>query len=121
MPQDRIGGEILKGHIGTMVLSVVGDRSRHGYEIMKILSERSEGVFELRQGTIYPMLYALEEEGLIRSRDETVDGRRRRMYSLTAAGKKRLSEKKATWRVFVAAVNNVLEPARMGVVAHEAI
>lgn len=118
MRQERIGGEILKGHIATMVLSVIGMRPRHGYEIMKILSERSEGVFDLGQGTIYPMLYALEEEQLVRSSDEMVDGRRRRMYSLTAAGKKRLAEKRETWRVFQEAMNRVIEPARTGVLSY---
>jgi len=121
MPEKQIGGEILKGHVAALVLAVVGEGPRHGYDIMKILSERSEGVFELGQGTIYPLLYALEEEGLVKSSDEVVDGRRRRMYSLTSKGRKRLAEKRETWKVFQAAVNNVLEPRLKGGLAYAGV
>ena len=114
MAREQIGGEILKGHIATMVLSVIASKPLHGYEIMKILSRRSSGVFELGQGTVYPLLYALEEQGLVKSADEVVAGRRRRLYSLTASGRRQLADKKRTWRAFVAAVNAVIEPARMG-------
>ncbi len=113
--KQRIAGEILKGHMRTLVLAVVADEPAHGYHIMKQLAERSGHVFDLGQGTIYPALYALEEKGLLRSRTQTVGGRRRRVYSLTAAGRKSLEERAQRWDVFQAAVNDVLRPCRLGV------
>ncbi len=111
MDKDRIGGELLKGHITTMILAILGDRPRHGYDIMRTLSDRTEGVFDLGQGTIYPLLYSLEEQGLIHSATQMVDGRRRRVYSLTSAGRKHGQERKAQWRVFQEAMNRVIEPS----------
>lgn len=112
---ERIAGEMLKGHMPTLVLAVVADGPAHGYQIMKQLAERSRHVFELGQGTIYPLLYALEEEGLLRSRTQTVGGRRRRVYSLTAAGRKGLEQRAQRWDVFQSAVNDVLRPCRLEV------
>jgi len=109
----RIAGEILKGHMPTLVLAVVGNGPAHGYSIMKQLAERSGRVFDLGQGTVYPVLYALEEEGLLRSREQTVGGRRRRVYSLTTAGRRSLAERAARWDTFQAAVNSVLGPLRL--------
>ncbi len=111
MGKERIGGELLKGHITTMILAILGDRPRHGYDIMRTLSDRTEGVFDLGQGTVYPLLYTLEEQGLIRSASQMVEGRRRRVYSLTAAGRKHGQERKAQWQVFQEAMNRVLEPS----------
>ncbi len=110
MDKERIGGELLKGHITTMILAILDDRPRHGYEIMKTLSDRTGGVFELGQGTVYPLLYSLEEQGWICSAIEVVEGRRRRVYSLTALGRKHGQECKVRWRVFQEAMNRILEP-----------
>ncbi len=111
MHPDRIGGEMLKGHIASMILAILGDQPRHGYNLMSTLSDRTQGVFDLGQGTIYPLLYSLEEQGLIRSATQMVDGRQRRVYSLTAAGRKHGQACKARWLVFRQAMNRVLEPA----------
>ena len=107
----RIAGQILKGHMPTLVLAVLSDGPAHGYHIMKELAERSANVFDLGQGTIYPVLYALEEEGLLRSRTQTIGGRRRRVYSLTTAGRRSLEERAERWNVFQEAVNAVLRPS----------
>ena len=110
MENERIGGELLKGHITTMILAILGDQPRHGYEIMKTLADRTNGVFELGQGTIYPLLYSLEERGWICSTTTIVDGRQRRVYSLTAAGRKHGQECRTQWRIFREAMNRILEP-----------
>jgi PadR family transcriptional regulator PadR len=111
--EQRIAGEILKGHMPTLVLAVLANGPAHGYDIMKQLAERSGHVFDLGQGTVYPVLYALEEEGLLRSRAQTVAGRRRRVYSLTMAGRKNLADRAERWDVFQTAVNAVLRPSRL--------
>jgi PadR family transcriptional regulator, regulatory protein PadR len=118
MAQDKIAGDILKGHVATMVLGVIGDHPRHGYDIMKTLSERSRGAFALGQGTIYPLLYSLEEEGLVKSSTAVVDGRTRRVYALTIKGRRSLADRRETWHALQAAINSVLQPARMEVPSH---
>ncbi len=105
---------MLKGHIAALVLSVIEAKARHGYEIMKALEQRSDGVFDLGQGTVYPLLYSLEEQGLLRGRERTVGGRRRKVYSLTAAGRRSLSERVERWRTFQKAVDHFLMPGVIG-------
>ena len=109
MGEERIRGEELKGHLALLALAVIEHQPRHGYDIMKTLAARSQGVFELGQGTIYPLLYSLEEAGLIKSATQTVDGRRRRVYSLTRPGRKSLAGRKKRWDAFQAAVTDVLQ------------
>jgi PadR family transcriptional regulator, regulatory protein PadR len=109
MIKERISGELLKGHIAILVLSIVREKPSHGYEIMKTLSETTEGVFELGQGTIYPLLYSLEEQHLIRSKTGIVDGRKRRVYYLTAAGRKAQNKQNTQWQLFQEAMNKVLK------------
>ncbi len=104
----RLSGELLKGHLPTLVLSIVAAEPAHGYAIMQRLAVRSRGVFDLGQGAIYPLLYRLEAEGLIRSRARTVNGRRRRVYAITAKGRRRLASGREQWRTFSAAVDAVL-------------
>ena len=110
MNDERISGELLKGHIATLILAILVDRPYHGYDIMKTVSERTGGVFELGQGTVYPLLYSLEEQHLICSKTKVVDGRRRRMYSLTPAGRRSCRKRKVQWNLFREAMNSILEP-----------
>ena len=110
MTKERISGELLKGHVATLVLAIVGKKPSHGYEIMNTLAERTEGVFELGQGTIYPLLYSLEEQHLIRSKTKVVNGRTRRVYHLTNAGRKVQKKRVTHWQLFQEAMNNVLQP-----------
>ena len=110
MNDERIGGELLKGHISTLILAILDERPRHGYDIMKTVSERTNGVFELGQGTIYPLLYSLEEQRLVCSKTKIVAGRRRRIYSLTAAGRRNCRKRKMQWHLFRQAMNSILEP-----------
>ena len=118
MTSEKIGGELLKGHLETLVLSVLAESPRPGYDIMKTISARSSGVFDLGQGTIYPLLYTLEDKNLIRSKEETVNGRRRRVYRLSASGGKRLKARVSLWKSFQKAVDGVLAPALREGITH---
>lgn len=80
----------------------------HGYEVIRRLTAASDGVFSLPEGTVYPALHRLEKAGLLDSAWQTVDGRRRRVYTLTASGRVRLQERRQGWRVFASAVERVL-------------
>lgn len=100
--------DALRGHVDLLLLSVLEQRSAHGYGLVEMLRERSEGAFDLAEGTIYPALYRLERRGLIGSRWESVGGRRRRMYSLTSSGRGALARGRSEWRAFSHAVEAVV-------------
>jgi transcriptional regulator len=97
-------GESLKGHLDLLILAAVEPEPRHGYAVLEALRAKSAGVFDLPEGTIYPALHRLERAGLLASRWSTHDGRRRRVYRLTAAGKAALRRETEEWSLFATAV-----------------
>lgn len=101
-------GEILKGHLDLLLLSVLEGGPAHGYAIADELRARSSGAFDLPEGTIYPALHRLEDSGSIESHWEPHAGRRRRVYVLTVRGRAALTEQRETWDRFVAGVSAVL-------------
>ena len=78
--------ERIRGHLDTLLLSVLNAGPAHGYEVVSQLKLRSAGEFDLPEGTIYPALHRLERQGLLSSAWDTTGGRRRRTYRITAAG-----------------------------------
>jgi len=96
------------GHVDLLLLSVLDDGAAHGYRLVELLRERSNGAFDLAEGTLYPALYRLEKKGLVGSSWETVSGRRRRLYRLTRKGQGALADRRTEWRQFVAAVDAVV-------------
>lgn len=100
--------EAWKGHVDLLVLAVLEGEPAHGYRIVDALRERSNGIFDLAEGTVYPALYRLERSGLVRSRWHEVEGRRRRIYRLTRRGATALRDRRASWQVFAEAVRSVL-------------
>jgi DNA-binding PadR family transcriptional regulator len=96
------------GHLDGMLLSILGREPLHGYAIAQALSARSGGVFELPEGTIYPALHRLERGGLLASEWSTASGRRRRIYRLTARGRRAAAGAREDWRRFSGAVEAVL-------------
>jgi|SRR4051812_39802149 len=100
--------ELKKGSAELLVLSLVEDRPRHGYEIGQLIELRSRGVLHFNVGSLYPLLYRLENRGWIRGRwVEKAGQRRRRYYRLTRAGEKVLAAQRHTWRDFVGAINRI--------------
>ncbi|MGZ4186094.1 MAG: PadR family transcriptional regulator [Solirubrobacteraceae bacterium] len=96
------------GHLDGMLLAIAADGPVHGYAAAQALRERSGGVFDLPEGTIYPALHRLERAGLLRSGWSTASGRRRRIYRLTARGERAAASARGDWRRFSAAVEAVL-------------
>jgi PadR family transcriptional regulator, regulatory protein PadR len=103
--------EVLKGHLDGLLLATLEGGPRHGYAVRKALVDGSGGRFDLPTGTVYPALHRLERGGLVRSRWITVAGRRRRMYELTAAGRRTLDAERASWHEFSSAVSALLGEA----------
>ena len=103
--------QFLKGCARTLVLRLLSQRPMYGYEIATALDRRSDGIFALGQGTLYPLLYSLEQKGLIRVSREEVSpdqGRRRRYYALTPAGRAELESSVSTWNQIARGMKLVL-------------
>ena len=100
--------EKLKGHLDLLLLSVLSRGPGHGYEVITRLRDRSDGAFELPEGTVYPALHRLEEAGLLASTWDVVAGRRRRIYRLTTAGEAALAAEATQWREFSGSMTRVL-------------
>lgn len=97
-----------KGSAELLILSLVQDEPRHGYEIGQLIELRSGGLLKFNVASLYPLLYRLEKRGWIRGRwVEKAGQRRRRYYRLTAAGKRTLSAQQDGWREFVEAISRI--------------
>jgi PadR family transcriptional regulator len=100
--------ELKKGSAELLILSLVEDRPRHGYDLSKLIESRSGGVLTFRVASLYPLLYRLEKRGWIQGRwVEKAGQRRRRYYRLTAAGAQMLASQRNTWKEFVDAINRI--------------
>ena len=103
-----LGTEVKRGSTEMLILALVEDRPRHGYEIAKLIDQRSDGVLQFHVASLYPLLYRLEKRGLIAGKwVEKAGERRRRFYRLTAAGRRALVAHRRTWREFVEALNQL--------------
>ena len=100
--------EKLKGHLDLLLLAVLQGAPRHGYAVISELRDRSEGTFDLPEGTVYPALHRLEDDGLVSSRWSSADGRRRRVYRLTAHGATALAERTREWTAFAHGITAVI-------------
>src|SRR5690606_17222193 len=103
-----MNAEALKGHLDLLVLAMISQGPIHGYGVIEGLRERSDGSFDLAEGTVYPVLHRLERAGLLEHEWSESSGRRRKLYRLTVAGSARLVEQRLGWSDFVNAVNAVL-------------
>jgi transcriptional regulator len=100
--------ELKKGAADLLVLALLGERRRHGYELSRLIEQRSGGTLTLHLASLYTLLYRLERKGLIAGRWVEKPGeRRRRFYRLTPAGRALLGEEKQRWVEFVKAVSAI--------------
>ena len=108
MPPTSPDQEWKKGSAELLILAMLEDEPRHGYDISKLIELRSGGVLRFHVTTLYPLLYRLEERGWIAGRwvEKSVQ-RRRRYYSITAEGRKTLRSQRKSWSEFVAAMNRL--------------
>lgn len=100
--------KLLNGTVEMMMLDVISAGPTYGYEIVQTVLSRSNGTFELKEGSLYPALHRLERQNLLAADWTEVDGRRRKYYKLTAAGKKALAARRKEWQAFATGVNGVL-------------
>ncbi|MBD3674605.1 MAG: helix-turn-helix transcriptional regulator [Planctomycetaceae bacterium] len=102
--------ELMRGSLDLMILSVLAEGEKYGYLIQQSLRDSSHGRADPKAGTLYPLLQRLENEKLIRSRWESETGRRRKWYSLTAKGKKKLQVQAEEWFELTACLEKLLKP-----------
>ncbi len=109
MPLHPLARELKRGSTELLVLSLLEERSRHGYEIARLIETRSEGGISYNVASLYPTLYRLEEKGLIEGRwVEKAGQRRRRYYRMLPAGRKMLASQRSVWENFFLALNRVV-------------
>jgi transcriptional regulator len=108
MSPPDVTSELKRGSIELLVLALLEERSRHGYEIARLIEERSEGAISFHVASLYPTLYRLEDRGLIEGRwVERAGQRRRRYYRLTAPGRRFLAGQRSAWDSFFLALDRV--------------
>ena len=104
--------DLSKGSAELLVLTLLEARSRHGYDLGKLIEERTKGQIRFRIGSLYPILFRLEDRGLIAGRWLEKPGeRRRRLYRLTSSGRKFLKDQRSAWDAFVATINQIVRPS----------
>ncbi len=103
--------ELLKGNTETLLLSLLANEVMYGYQIVKEIEKRSSGYFQFKEGTLYPALHRLAENGLVEGRwGEADPGVPRRYYHITSKGKKVLQERQSEWKRFSNAIDSVMLP-----------
>ena len=105
----KINKELMKGSTSILILSLLENEDMYGYQIAQSLKKKSDDIFDLKEGTLYPMLHGLENENAIESYWFDADnGKRRKYYKITKEGRKLLKHKKAEWQTYTKAVNSVI-------------
>lgn len=99
---------LMSGSMTMLILRLLSDKDLYGYEMISVLRQKSQNVFELKAGTLYPLLHGLEEKGLLTVYEKEYSGKVRKYYRITKEGKKLLKKKTDEWQEYSAAVANVL-------------
>lgn len=105
----KINKELIKGSTSILVLSLLQKNEMYGYEMIKEMQLKSSGVFEFKEGTLYPILHNLEEDNLVESFwKEGENSRKRKYYRITKNGRSALKEKEEEWTLFTSTVNKII-------------
>lgn len=104
-----VNKELMKGSTATLVLTILSKGEHYGYEIIKEIEKSSNGLFELKEGTLYPILHGLEADGYVNAKWVGEEGsRQRKYYSITKSGRALLKEKKEEWSLFKNAIDQIV-------------
>lgn len=104
----KLDKSLISGSMTMLILRLLDEKDMYGYEMIESLRSKSENVFELKAGTLYPLLHALEEKEFVVSYEEEVLGKVRKYYRITKEGRTQLEEKRVQWKAYSNAVTNVL-------------
>lgn len=103
-----IDKSLISGSTTMLILKLLSEKDMYGYEMIDTLRIKSQNVFELKAGTLYPLLHSLEDKGLVTVYEQDVLGKTRKYYRLTRQGRSMLEKKTEEWKEYTAAVANVL-------------
>lgn len=105
----KINKELLKGSTTIIILELLKQKPMYGYEMIKTIDEKSNGIFSFKEGTLYPILHNLESDNFVDSYwEESEEGRKRKYYRITKAGLKNLGEKEKEWTTYKSTVDRFL-------------
>ncbi len=105
-----INKSLITGSTTMLILKLLEDKDMYGYLMIEELKKQSDNTFDLKAGTLYPLLHGLEEQGMLLSYEESADSKRiRKYYSITKKGKQMLLEKQSEWNTYTSAINQVLQ------------
>lgn len=99
---------LISGSMAMLILKLLSEKDMYGYEMIETLRRRSENVFELKAGTLYPLLHGLEEKGCLTVYEQEHGGKLRKYYQLTKDGQKMLKKKEEEWHAYAEAIGHVL-------------
>ena len=105
MAEDK---NVSSGNTSMLLLQLLSERDMYGYEMIDTLRQKSENVFELKAGTLYPLLHGLEDKELVVVYEEEMGGKTRKYYRLTKKGRGMLAKKTEEWKEYTRAVEHVL-------------
>lgn len=111
MPMEK---SLVSGSMTMLLLSLLEEQDMYGYEMIESLRSKSQNVFELKAGTLYPLLHSMEEKHLLTVYEREVGGKVRKYYSITKDGRRALRQKKDEWRIYAGAVSQVIGGAVYG-------
>lgn len=100
---------MLSGNTAMLILKLVSEKDMYGYEMIDTLSKRSSNVFELKVGTLYPLLHSMVQSGYLESYNQEVNGKLRKYYRITPNGRKFLDKMIEEWNVYVNAVSSMIQ------------
>jgi PadR family transcriptional regulator PadR len=108
MGTNELERELKRGSLKVLILALLEERERHGYDLARLIADRSQGEIAFHVASLYPSLYRMEDRGLIDGRwVERAGQRRRRYYRITAAGRKALASQRGVWEAFILALDRV--------------
>lgn len=110
-----INKQMVQGNMSMLVLRLLEEKDMYGYEITDTLKKRSNDVFDLKAGSLYPLLHTLEDSGFVTSYEDDSTGKKRRYYKITSSGRHQFKAKKQEWSEFSQAIVNVLGFAGGGI------
>lgn len=111
MAMDR---SLVSGSMTMLLLNLLEEKEMYGYEMIETLRERSNNVFELKAGTLYPLLHGLEEKRLLTVSEKEAGGKIRKYYQITQEGRKVLDARRKEWKTYSDAVHQVIGGALLG-------
>lgn len=108
MESEKLDKSLISGSTTLLILQLLSEKEMYGYEMIDTLKTRSQNVFELKAGTLYPLLHGMEEKGYLESYERAYQGKTRKYYQITRSGRKYLDKKKKEWETYNQAVRRVL-------------